>query len=1076
VWIQDGDRVFELSGGRKSVAERSGALNGIPVTLVPEGPGRFWIGTSQGLAHYMPSLWQHPPGAPPLDDVVNGIAEDRAGRMWFLSAHSLLCLDGSQWSSFPLPKGESPWTVFTDGIAVMRDGRLVLNTSNSHLLVFDPVRRAFHVIRHPQNRRTHSFVQRSDGRLLVETYPEGSKHGGIFEVFDGSLFSPLTTRRQAWGDFELRALRIGSNDEIWVGGTLFFGVYRGPECQAINSLDGFADPGAYVIHLDGPGHALAGGRDGLFQWNGGKWQRIRSGLDRVRSISHSHDGTLWIASGTGVHRLRNGEWISNGVEDGLPSTVAYKVFEDSRRRIWAGTASGISLFHPDADVDPPQVQLTEAQNSREISPGGKMRITFTGIDKWKYTLPSRLLFSYRLDGGAWSPFATASFASFENLPAGSHRFEIRAMDRNGNISPVPAAHEFSVLRPWYTTPGFLWISAGAFTLIALLVMLAGTSYAHRGWLIQELSRKGKLERDRQAILQMIAGRDTLPVILQRIADLAAENCPGAACVVLRATQSGFDEFSEPSPPECVRAPIRALKSSDDWWKNLYAILSTYPAGRWIVSPVNSGDFRLGAVILFNGGGREILSDRAWLETFAHLAAAAIENAGLYERLEHQARHDALTGLPNRYSLENLLDASVDEAAANGNRLALLFLDLDRFKQVNDTLGHRVGDLFLKQVANRLSSVLVQGETLARIGGDEFTVLVDRAVDRQSVERLAVSLLAALRKPIRVEDHELFASASIGISFFPEDGDTPSALQKHADSAMYRAKASGRNQVKSFSAKMGSMIAEALVIERLLHRALDERLFELHYQPQFNLSGSVVCLEALLRLRNVDGQYVSPGRLIPVAEETGLIVPIGARVLRGACSQLREWLDEGLENTRIAVNVSAVQLARSSFASEVAETLAHFRIDPGLLELELTESAIMRNLSESKRQLLRLRKLGISIAIDDFGTGHSALSYLQTLPISVLKIDRSFVRRITRSSGLPMIKAILALASNLGMSVVAEGVETENQLEALRDCGCDLLQGYYLCRPQPPSRVRSLLDFRAVRPPVSEEEEYSVPVG
>ena len=1062
VWVQDLDDIIELTAGRRVVADKAGALTGRPLAVAPEGPGRFWIGTSQGLAHHMPLLWEAPAEAPELDGLVNAITEDRTGRIWFLSAHHLSSLAHSKWTSFPLPKGETPQAIFTDGLAALGDGTLVIRTEGSHLLAFDPVRCSFHPVRHPQDRATRTFALRSDGTLLVETFAAGTSatrthEDAALETFDGSSFRPFLKFSKPRDTEELRSLLIGANGEIWAGGTTFFGVYRGPQLRVFDRHDGFDDPGAYITHQDRSGQMTAGGRDGLFRLRREKWVRILSGLDRVRCILTSRDGTMWVASGTGVHRFANGKWISNGIEEGLPSSVAYKVFEDSLGRIWAGTARGISLFHPEADRDPPMVTLAQDQNSRETAPGGRTRLVFSGIDKWKFTPPGRLLFSYRLDGRGWSVFSPATFASFEKLPAGPHRFEVRAMDRNGNISPVSAVHQFSVLLPWYRTPGFLWITAVSGTLIASLLTMAVQSYRHRGRLIQELNRKAKLERDRQIILQMIAGREPLPLTLQRIAVLAAENCPGATCVVLHVDQRGLNYFSAPEMPEGLQPSVEQLSGgpgSDEWWEGLGSIARSHLPGNNIIAPVLSQARRLGAVILFTGHQKERSSTEGWLATFSDLAAAAIENAGLYERLEHQAKTDVLTGLPNRLYFENLLESKVNTARSQGYRLAVLYLDLDRFKQVNDTLGHRVGDVLLKQVSLRLSAALSHLGTLARIGGDEFTVLIEHAIDKRFIEELATKLLAALRSPIRVEGHALFASASIGISYFPEDGEAPSTLQKNADSAMYRAKAEGRNLVKSFSAGMDAKAAAAIGIEELLHRALEEQLFELHYQPQYRLTGQLAGVEALLRLRNAEGVYLNPGDLIPVAEETGLIVPIGARVLREGCRQLREWLDEGLlAETRIAINVSAMQISRPRFAEEVMGVLSDTGIHPRLLELDLAESSIMRNLDESKRQLKRLRKLGVGIGIVGFGAGHSSLGCLQELPVDVLKIDRSFVQRISSPGGLAMIKAILALASNLQIDVVAVGVETESQLTALRNCKCDVLQGYLVCRPQSASAMR-----------------------
>lgn len=1051
VWVQDGDHIIELAGGRERTAERNGALSGVLLFIKPESHGSFWVGGFQGVAHYMPPLWQTPPEAPPFDDVVSSIAEDRSGKVWFLAAHQLVSFGNKTWTSYPLPKGLTAWAVFTDGLGMLADGSIAVGTSDSELLIFDPSSQAFHLVKHPQGRRIRMFVAQTDGTLLVETFAPASHTDRLIERFSQNTFSHYKTLPPIWRNAELRTLRIGARGELWAGGTNFFGVMRGSSFQAQNAENGFREPGAYYVVQDRMGQMIAGGRSGVYRREGDKWQLLQGGLDRVRNIMTAHDGVLWASSGTGIHRYKNGVWIANGEDEGLPASVGYKVFEDSRGRVWAGTTRGISLFHPEADAEAPVPILVENQNQREAPPGGRIRVVFSGVDKWKFTLPSRLLFSYRMDAGKWSAFAPVSSASFDKLSAGSHRFEVRAMDRNGNINPVPAVHGFSVLLPWYRTPGFRWSAIASGCSIVLLLTLAFVSYSHRGRLIRKLNQKSHLERDSQIILQMIAGRESLALILQRIAALFAEEA-GAACLLFRDNGRTLDCFAAPDIPDELRPSLQLL-ASGRWWEELGSLASDPAAGASLIVQIHSGARELlGALALFGANPGKLTDFGPGLETFGDLAAAAIENARLYERLEHQTRHDALTGLPNRLYFAERLQASVDKAKVSGNSLAVLYIDLDRFKHINDTLGHRVGDLFLKSVGVRISSILKPGQMLCRIGGDEFTILVDGEAAKPVLEELAADTLGALRTPIAIEHQQLSASASIGIAVFPEDGETPSTLQKHADSAMYRAKASGRNRFEFFSTATAS-----INMEQMLHRALEENLFELHYQPQFTLTGELAGFEALLRMNDSRGQFIPPGDFIMLAEETGLIVPIGAWVLREACSQLRAWLDDGLTAAKIAINVSAVQIARSSFADEVTAILTEMRLDPRLLELELTETAIMSNLAESKRQMEKLRAFGVSIALDDFGTGYSSLSYLQNLPINVLKIDRSFIHAITGpAGGLPMVQAILALARNLGLTVVAEGVETESQLLALRDSRCDFLQGFLFCKPQPAADVRSYL--------------------
>jgi len=1063
VWIQDGNHLFEIAGRRRTLVPRNDALSGIIIAVIPETRGRFWVASSQGLAHYMPSLWRTPVGAPELDDVVSSITEDSKGRVWFLAAHALICLNGDVWSTYPFPHGETSWAVFTEGLGVLPDGRVVIRTTSSHVLLFDPLTSVFSAVQHPGKNSMRLMIAQPGGRILFEVYPADTQKS-IVEAFDGRNFTPLMGEAELGWHTDNRSFAFGPDGEMWLGSTTAFGVWRHGAFHAIGAAQGFFDQGAYYVYRDPDGRMYAGGRDAFYREEDGRWLKLRSGLDRVRNALRSRDGTLWIASGTGVHRYRDGKWIQNGAEEGLPSSVAYKVYEDSRGRIWAGTTRGISLFHAEADSEAPVAVLAEDQNPKEAPPGGKVRLEFSGIDKWKFTLPGRLLFSWRIDGGVWSDFASAASASFSGLSAGRHRFEVRAMDRNGNISAVPAVHNFAVMVPWYATPEFRLLAAGAGILIVFLLSLATVNYLHRGRLIVELNRKNRLERDRQRILQMIAGRKPTRSILQQIAISVAGHSEDAICAVTLDQREGFTAVWHPAPRPGLHRKVEDLTARRpgtiaEWRAGLDQIVAEdLTAGYEIVGYGSEGAQACGVILLLLPAVARKADGVRWLlETFAGLAAGAVENARLYVELGHQARHDVLTGLPNRLCFEEHLE-SVAGRGAPGRALALLYVDLDRFKQINDTLGHRVGDLFLKQVAARFTGALGAGRTLFRIGGDEFIVIAEQGADRDRVESLAWEMLASLQLPIHIEGRDLFASASIGVSFYPADGKTPSAVQKHADIAMYRAKSRGPNCVEFYSVEMASGTEAALETEQILRRTLEKGSFELFYQPQFTGSGEISGFEALLRLPLPERHAIGPDTFVPIAESTGLIVPMGRWVLREACSQAREWLDEGLHLTRMSVNISAVEIARPAFADEVERMLTSIPLDPSVLEIEITESAIIGNIAESTRQMRKLRALGVRMAIDDFGTGYSSLSYLQTLPIDALKIDRSFVDAIRNAHDKPpLVQAIVALGRNMGLQLIAEGIETPAQLSALSGTdGCDYLQGYLLGRPAPASEARELL--------------------
>lgn len=413
-----------------------------------------------------------------------------------------------------------------------------------------------------------------------------------------------------------------------------------------------------------------------------------------------------------------------------------------------------------------------------------------------------------------------------------------------------------------------------------------------------------------------------------------------------------------------------------------------------------------------------------------------------------AYFDSLTGLPNRALLQDRLNQSLARAQRECTPLALLYLDLDRFKDINDTLGHENGDLFLQTVAQRLQGCVRKSDTLARLGGDEFVILLGCTKDERNVAFIAEHLRALLAPPIRLGDQDLFPTSSIGIALYPHDGETGELLLKHAELAMYAAKQQGKNTHQFFSAEMHLRAQERRDLEGKLRRALQNDEFFLVYQPQIDLrSGRMFGVEALLRWRHpVDGM-ISPAKFIPVAEETGLILPLGEWVLRAACAQNQAWLAAGQPPLQMAVNFSGHQVRQKGVAALVGRVLRETGLAPNYLELELTESSLMENAQETIRTLVELKALGIQLSVDDFGTGYSSLSYLKHFPIDRLKIDQSFTRDIEEDpDDRGIVEAIIGLARSLALRVIAEGVETEGALAILQRLGCDEAQGYYFAKP------------------------------
>ena len=436
----------------------------------------------------------------------------------------------------------------------------------------------------------------------------------------------------------------------------------------------------------------------------------------------------------------------------------------------------------------------------------------------------------------------------------------------------------------------------------------------------------------------------------------------------------------------------------------------------------------------------------YVATFSDVTEAKANEA----RIQHMAHHDFLTGLPNRFLLTDRFKQVAAAAERNDTRYALLFIDLDRFKNVNDTLGHSIGDQLLRDVASRLGSIVRGTDTLSRQGGDEFLVLLGEVETPEAAAIVARKLMQVLGEPFLLDGHPITVTPSIGIAVSPEDGTDLDSLLKHADLAMYDAKQQGRNNYQFFRREMNARSLELLLMESDLRQALRKSEFELHYQPQISVSsGRPQGLEALLRWRHPERGLVSPADFIPMAEETGLILPIGQWVLNTACQQLANWRTNGWPELRVAVNLSAAQFRQQDLLTQVETALAAANLPADALELEVTESILMIDAEGTAKMLNALNAMGVALAIDDFGTGYSSLAYLKRFSVSTLKVDRSFVNGIgIDGEDAAICSAIIGLARSLRLDVVAEGVETQAQYDWLAKAGCHIIQGYFTGRPAP----------------------------
>lgn len=604
--------------------------------------------------------------------------------------------------------------------------------------------------------------------------------------------------------------------------------------------------------------------------------------------------------------------------------------------------------------------------------------------------------------------------------------------------------------------------------------------------ITEREQAEQLERDRSLILEQVAQDQPLPDILSRISSMLEIQIPGSRSSVLLLQNGCMHTGAAPNLPQaysdwlngqlvgptagsCGTAMFKDeiiitedIATDPLWHECRDQALSHGLRACWSMPiPSNRGDVLGSFAVYLDHPSRPSARDLRFMSMATRLAAVAIEHRLLTDQLSHQAQHDALTGLPNRLLFKDRLDQALAQAERKKMQVAVLYMDLDNFKGINDVLGHSAGDALLCQAASRLQACIRKTDTLARLGGDEFIIVLSELNDEEGAMRVATKLIEAIRTPFQIEQNELFVTLSLGISIYPDDGLESDALIANADAAMYRAKETGRDNYQWFSAEMNTLAKERMSMDGQLRHALRLGQLSLHYQPHSGADGEIQGFEALMRWHHPTLGFVPPGQFIPLAEASGLIVQLGEWALRTACTQLVVWRKAGHPHLRIAVNVSAVQFKRADWVETVRSTLHDTQLPPDALELEITESLLLNSVSETSANLRELRDIGVGVAIDDFGTGYSCLAYLHKLPVTTLKIDQAFVREIGHQSlpgqeDEPIIRTIIALARNLGMRVVAEGVETEVQRDLLLLLGCDSLQGYLLHRPMPVEKIDLLL--------------------
>ncbi|PYQ52046.1 MAG: hypothetical protein DMF59_06080 [Acidobacteria bacterium] len=1018
-------------------------------SFLEDREGNLWIGSALGLTRIAEAkVLTFTTAQGLLADNVKTVHADGAGTLWVGTGRGLQTLDGSRtiskenaglssnlilstWSG----RDGSQWIGTVDsGLNRVLQGRTTIYNANNGLrsnFVLSVYEDRTNAVWVGTNRGLQRIV---NGNITPDTYRlSGEIVGAMLEDRSGALWvatqdgglnritgasvSSFTTRNALSSDFVL-SLYQDNTGAIWVG--------------------------------------TAGG--GISRYKGGRWATIttREGLfdDSIFTIQEDDTGFFWVSCNKGIFRVSRQQLdavaerlqqkvtsVAYGKADGMKSRecnggtqpVAWKTADG---KLWFATVKGVAMVEPStmrvATAPPVMIEgvfvdhrrLDRNAEQQTLAPGTRtLEFHYTGIN---FASPRKIHYQYKLDGfdQQWIDAGAQRVASYTNLRPGTYRFHVRAATDDGPWNNATAMFQ---QRPFfYQTPWFLTAS------IVTLVGVAGGAHRSRVNLVRASAERFKLLFDRN-----LAGEYRATV------DGKVLDCNDACAKLL-----GF-----PS-----RADFMAHGISDLYWNEAdrHALLARLRDQNSVSNYETSLRRADGtqAWVLMNIG---LVADGHGVPILEATLVDITERKRAEDQIRYQAHHDIQTGLPNRALFKDRLTIALHYARRHANQVAVLCLDLDHLNTVNETLGRQFGDSVLETVAARLTSSVRQEDSVARVGGDEFTLLLMKPPNVTDVTTVGRKILQTIARPITVNGHEVNITASIGIAFYPQDGEDAETLLQNGTHALHAAKEAGRNTYQLCSPFLMKRAADRLSLESALHQALEQQEFVLHYQPQIDIrSQKLIGMEALLRWNRPGKSLLRPAEFIGVAEETQLILPIGEWALEAACKQGHAWHKSG-SSMKMAVNVSPRQFQQPNFVSLIRNTLERTNLDPHSLEIEITETTAMQNPALTADILLDLKSLGISIAIDDFGIGHSSLNYLKRFPIDAVKIDQSFVSDITRGgSDAAIVVAVIAMAKAMNIRVIAEGVETDEQLNFLRENGCYEFQGYLLSRPLPAEALADML--------------------
>ena len=1007
--------------------------------------GNLWIGSTAGLTRVAEGkVIAYTTAQGLLADKVRTLTADPSGALWIGTGKGMQTLDGRK-----LDKTNGLTSEFVMTSWSARDGSLWVGTFDKGL------ERVY------QGRTT--VYDTSNGLVSNMVLAVYEDRGGVVWVGTATglqriVNGVLTPERWKLSGEAVSVIEEDRNGALWAG-TQDGGLNRivGNGVSSFTKRNGLGSDMVLALHQDSTGSmwvGTAGG--GLSRFKNGRWTTItsREGLfdDSIFAILEDNNGFLWMSCNKGIFRVSRQQLddlaeglqpkitsIVYGRADGMASRecnggtqpVAWKTADG---KLWFATVKGVAMVDPDkarSAAAPPIVISDVIAGGKRMDPTGpislpagtkSLEFRYSGIN---LAAPEKIHYQVRLEGfdKDWVDAGTRRHASYTNLKPGTYRFQVRAASDDGPWSTGTSA--FKLRAFFYQTPWFL-------SAIALLaVAIVASAHRTRVKVVRASAERFKLLFDRNP-----AG------------EFRANQSGG----ILDCNDACGRLFGFGSRADLLAHGIADLYGADSEWQTTFNRLHDQGSLSNVEIPVRRVDgtqvwVLMNASMVTDGKGHPIM---------AATVVDITERKRAEEEVRYKAHHDVLTGLPNRALFKDRLTIALNYAHRHGNQLAVLCLDLDGFNVVNEAFGRDAGDHLLREVATRLQTCVREEDSVARVGDDEFTLLIMRPSNVGDVTVVARKILQAIAKPIDVDDHQFNITASIGIAFYPQDAGDAESLLKNADVALWRAKEAGRNSYQLCSPFLARKAAERLTLETALHQALERHEFVLHYQPQLDLRTQMVTgMEALIRWDRGGKNMLRPSEFINVAEDTRLILPIGEWAIEEACRQGQAWHTEGT-GIRMAVNVSARQFQQPNVVSMIKDALERSQFDPQFLEIEITETTAMQDPDLTADILLDLKNLGISVAIDDFGVGHSSLNYLKRFPIDALKIDKSFVQDITRGGNDgAIVSAVIAMGKALNIRVIAEGVETPEQLKFLREHGCYEFQGYLFSRPMAASALTEM---------------------